>query len=491
MLLSITQIMRTDESHDLKFDSFDAQNDFFVEDHDGIIQNLALEFIGKADLTLIFQYVNADHLHPEFCPVRHLLLYVFLLQKLLGGVMPSGFLFMPPEYLRRRANGQSRGGLPRNGHFPEHIGMSSLRGSLKHLLGNVLDLAFDSMKIGLHMFRKTGYAFRLWAHGLMDKTAAMAHSAWAILKHDARHVNDADAMNYAQCAWSLVRLMTTFDDPRNRVSQTKSIRYMSSGRRGHVLNLSPIKGKSLNYVAERFVEQQLHEQSAQYINHYDLFQRLFDPQLVSSFQQERESFVSKLPPELLAHFRRFETAHHQHQIRLRRGLDQANPEHGVEDPHDAVTDVTQNQQGPGTHVQPPPGPDAPAQPPVPDDHALPPVPNVQVPPAAPPAPPVRRVLGTNNLDIRLAFTNDKLVSDLVTHMHRVGEVKRQLTANELNGAAKKWLSTAFNPAMRCLERHHRGDFGAFAEHWADTKWNNNFSKKICCGNADVPCGTLL
>jgi hypothetical protein len=284
MLLSITQIMRTDESHNLTFQSFDSQSAFFVEDRDKVIQHLAFQFIGKADKTMIYHFINSDHLQPEFDPVRHLLLYVFLLQKLLVDRLPTGFLFMPPESLRPRATGQTRGGLPRNGFFSECISMSSLRTSLKNLLSNVLGLSVDTMKVGLHMFRKTGYAFRLWAHGLMDKTAAMTHSAWALLKHDARHVNDANAMNYAQCAWSLVRFMTTFDDPRNCVSQTKPIRFMSSGHRGHVLNLSKIKGMSLNEVASHFVEGQLCQQHAQYTSHYDLFQRLFDPSLVSNYQ---------------------------------------------------------------------------------------------------------------------------------------------------------------------------------------------------------------
>jgi hypothetical protein len=141
------------------------------------------------------------------------------------------------------------------------------------------------------------------------------------------------------------------------------------------------------------------------------------------------------------------------------------------EPAEAHDDAPRNQQEPGIHVEPPP------------------VPEAQLPPPAPQAPPVRpaRRLGNNDLVIRKVFTNDTLISEVVTHLPKVGETKCLLGPNELTGGAKKWLSTAYNPAIRCLDNHHRGDYTGFSQRWAGIKWNNDF-KKLCCGKQDAPCG---
>jgi hypothetical protein len=466
ILLSTTQLMRSDESSSLLFDSF--LPNFFLEEPSGRLLSLALKFIGKTDQQPVHQWVNVDHDHLDLDPVRHLLLYVYLLAKLTGQP-PSGYLFMPPEDLQNP---------PNNGIFLRCIKKSSLRTTFYKVLQEVLGDRGEHFKMGLHMFRKGGYSLRLWALGFTRKDHAIGKLEWLQLKEDARHSRDEDAINYAECAWSTTRLLVSFNDERNRVSQTQPIRFYETDARAHCLNQSRIKGWSLDRVAKDYIERKC----GLYTNHYELFSRLFRKESTVCYSHLREQFIPTLAPHQVQTFLVMENELrrqlHQQQLQ-QQGYSQPR----LQQPHQqGISQQRQHQQ-----VQQPPAHDR-------DDtddvgggtdntttHSEDGM-NHQGTRQRP------RGFGEEDLEIRKTLSGESSWTEVVQVLHQVESLLPTLGPNALTNAAKKWKSNTYTPAMNCLNNHHGGNDAVFVAHWSSSEWHNEFKKKLCLGKEGHTCG---
>ena len=78
--------LRHDEYHELHSDHF-LPGFFEIPDSDDRIDALAVKVFGKSDASWISLKLHADHIYPELCPVRALLVYMHL------SGMKGGYLF--------------------------------------------------------------------------------------------------------------------------------------------------------------------------------------------------------------------------------------------------------------------------------------------------------------------------------------------------------------------------------------------------------------
>jgi hypothetical protein len=84
MIIAIRLFLRHDESHCIRFEHFLAE--FFVNTNNRV-ESLALQVKGKCDEIWRKLKLYADHVYPELCPVRPLLVYTHLIG------IKGGFLF--------------------------------------------------------------------------------------------------------------------------------------------------------------------------------------------------------------------------------------------------------------------------------------------------------------------------------------------------------------------------------------------------------------
>jgi hypothetical protein len=113
----------------------------------------------------------------------------------------DGFLFPPWQEITKKAP-------PADGKYKNHLAYGTFSKWFGRMLEDVLPNQGVAFRIGLHMFRKTGYKFAIWRGAL-----------WEAIKTDACHVHDLDAKLYAGDSWSSQRLAHVFKDPENAVNQ--------------------------------------------------------------------------------------------------------------------------------------------------------------------------------------------------------------------------------------------------------------------------------
>ena len=157
-------------------------SDLFVK-KDGVVEQLHLYVIGKADKKKKYMLLHSDHECPELCPVRALLIYVYV-----AGIK-SGNLFPTVAELRSP---------PTDGKFVTRESYKNFHTTFSKALDDYVPLPeptpekpADPIKIGLQMLRKTGYVLAIWGNG-----------EWDFIKIDARHVSDEHAHKYAKDAKS-------------------------------------------------------------------------------------------------------------------------------------------------------------------------------------------------------------------------------------------------------------------------------------------------
>ena len=122
---------------------------------------LVVKVQGKADDDVVHLYIWMDDENPEFCPVRHLFVYVYV-----AGVQ-GGFLFPSKNELMENR--------PENGIFETGISSDAMQTRVEYLIKVVCKL--EGFKCGLHMFRKAAFLFAKWGGGdSMDVETDARHS---------------------------------------------------------------------------------------------------------------------------------------------------------------------------------------------------------------------------------------------------------------------------------------------------------------------------
>jgi hypothetical protein len=228
ILIGIKVFLRQDEFGDIEIEDFEPT--LFIVKDEAII-GLVVKVQGMADDEVVRLYVWLDDENPEFCPVRHLLVYVYL-----AGIK-GGFLFPSKrELLVNR---------PENGIFETGITADAVQIRVEYLVKIVCKL--EGFKCGLQMFRKAAFLFARWGGGdSLD------------VETDARHTkNSKDGALYNLDANTLNEIRKAHPEDDNNVSTYKSIRLQHISLAVDLNVHSQGRTASIPELATRFVHEHL------------------------------------------------------------------------------------------------------------------------------------------------------------------------------------------------------------------------------------------
>ena len=188
MLLGIRLFLRFDEFSKITVDSFDTG---LHSSPNGKLNALCISICGKSDKVVHKFLIFASDDCPEFCPLRHLLLYVYLTK------MKGGYLFPNEKELNNP---------PADGIFRTKCGGQSVRETLAELYNIVVSVTvvpfnkrlgndrwLDFMKVGTHSYRKTGWLFAVLGGG--NESSIMESSRHASVKNAIKYRLDAETQN--------------------------------------------------------------------------------------------------------------------------------------------------------------------------------------------------------------------------------------------------------------------------------------------------------
>jgi hypothetical protein len=149
MLAGIKLFLRIQEVIAMTIDKFETV--YQVIDERGI-QGLCVRVKGKTDPDWVYLMIWKDEKNPEFCLLRHLLVWISL-----AGIK-SGSIFPHPDDIGKDPHG--------NGHYERPCDYDWFLGHMKHLIFDILkkDREEVTMRhiIGTHVLRKTAYLFAIF-----------------------------------------------------------------------------------------------------------------------------------------------------------------------------------------------------------------------------------------------------------------------------------------------------------------------------------------
>jgi hypothetical protein len=223
-LLGCKMFLRPDEVLPIRIEQFIPE--LFIVKNDKII-GLLVWVNGKCDKNVKkYLFIWADDDCPELCPLRHLLVYIFLAKH-----GKSGHLFPHAKELHSP---------PADGIFVTEINKDSFRSAFERIVKKALPAR--KFKYGLQVFRKTGYLLAIWGNG-----------SWTLIKESARHLTDKHAKTYRKDADALKLIDDVFKDPENRVSQWKSIKCVAPNQATYLNLESSAFALPLHELARDFV----------------------------------------------------------------------------------------------------------------------------------------------------------------------------------------------------------------------------------------------
>lgn len=176
ILIGCRLFQRADEVLSLQYSSLELG--LSVMNIEGIVRGIAVTFQGKTDKVPVTLILWADDSNPEFCPVRHLLVYIYLLGA------KDGFLFPCYDSMIKLLRGDAL--------VAECVSYDTFLSEFKRGCIQTLSTERPGAVWGLHSLRKTGYAFGVWGNAPFTE-----------LKAAARHSTDKDAMKYTRDAATL------------------------------------------------------------------------------------------------------------------------------------------------------------------------------------------------------------------------------------------------------------------------------------------------
>ena len=138
ILIAVMLFLRYDEYHGIQMEDFLV--DIF-EITERSIDALVLKVFGKSDKTWVNLKLWADHKYPDLCPVRHLLVYLYLTGIKSGCLFPCAKELLGPP--------------PADGCYKEPIKYGKFLKSMQKLCKEVLPERED-LKIGAHSLPQVG-----------------------------------------------------------------------------------------------------------------------------------------------------------------------------------------------------------------------------------------------------------------------------------------------------------------------------------------------
>ena len=117
------------------------------------IVGLLCKVMGKCDGKEVNLWIWADDENPELCPVRHLLVYMYLAEIKGGYLFPKKAELLGKEEPSEIEEGDKTIYKPRDGVYKHALPYSSFLPTFKKIVEQCLPK--KALRIGLHMLRKT------------------------------------------------------------------------------------------------------------------------------------------------------------------------------------------------------------------------------------------------------------------------------------------------------------------------------------------------
>jgi hypothetical protein len=240
VIMGCKMFLRPDELITIEIKSFVPT--LFVRKGEHVIA-LFCKVMGKCDKKEHGIWIWADDENPDLCPIRPLLIYVWLLHIRSGSLFPKTAEFtatqQPPLVVPPNDKTVYK---PVDGEFVTQVQYDTFLKSFKKICEkSVPDIA--DLKVGLHMFRKTAYLLGIWGKG-----------EWGELMESARHTTDRHAKTYRKDALAKKVLADTYQDPENNVSDWKPVHSGEVEQSAYINLPSTAFNLQLATVAEQFVK---------------------------------------------------------------------------------------------------------------------------------------------------------------------------------------------------------------------------------------------
>ena len=409
----------------------------FIRDKQGGIQGLAVNVMGKRDNHWKYFTIWADNEYPELCVVRHLLIYIYLTDMNGGYMFPGWTELMHP---------------PSDGIYLTHVAYNTFEKYFKTLLAKILPNGGTYLKMGLHMFRKTGYKFAIWGHGL-----------WEAIKRDARHKDDADAYKYAGDSWSTMRTQEILMDPLNNVKKYKGSYLQNIDAAAVDCQTSTAAGTELRQLAKEYVDSLGVPVAFRRDMKTLLKAAMNDSKHEQDSDHKRAALESTLNPaqvealgELFLQRDREQTAAAVRKAREDQEVQALQGEGGE--------GGVGEKRGEGEKRA------AAQQELAPSETAK-----------------KARKGGTDDLE---GYAEVSDLPSVVEKLQKICELAKACPpTKELTPKARTWVMRTMNPVVRCLENHHADSSASFCNCWANGKFRMKFAQGCCRGKVGEPCGT--
>jgi hypothetical protein len=428
--------LRPDELVTIDVEHFIPQ--LFCE-HQGRVVGMVVKVKGKCDDKWKYLWIWADDDNPEFCPLRHLLVYIHLTGHRGGPLFPKTAELLQP---------------PADGVYNKPEDYGAFRVAFHKILIDCLPNKGDNLKIGLQMFRKTGYLFGVWGGG-----------EWNLMMESARHRGEKDAKKYRKDAHALNHLNHIFNDPENKVSKWKAILCLAPDT-ATMMNLdSSAYCKSLDVMAKDFVEQTLEllPTHPSYRDQITVLDRALKYIGVETASAQKEKLFQKLGPEFHADVEQLMSTQAKEQASQRVWELPAPPA-----PVQTVVDVGAVVEDHEQNLTPP------------DSNST------------------KRKRGEGGDDLqRRKWTKTATLEEKVEIMKELEAEKNERmshveegVSDDVTESARTWCSRTMTPAMECIRNHFDGNVAKFCERWR-TDFRTKFKYECCNGvrNETNVCST--
>jgi integrase len=419
VIVGLSLFLRADELLSMKFDHF-VENLQLINPNTGV-RALVVEVKGKCDDRVFQLILWANDEFREFCPIRHLLLWI----KLSG--IKSGFLF-PPSDIVRVAD------------ITHPMGYDQFLGIMKDLITTKLDREGPNSIFGTHVLRKTGYLFAIWgvikmqAGGLRGEAFPLLFLA-AIMK-SARHKSIRNAQTYAKDSFSLHNWVSIANEGTNMdraddVSVWKDIHievedtFVSSA-----VSSRKFQG-TLDKVAAWWFGEFLNLEMSPHAKEHEFLKLVFSARVEESEEVEFQQILNSANLSVL----QLEKVH--------KYLSNLKQVFVLPAPATNPTEVTQQ-----------------------------PVEEVNFLPAK-----KRRKHGTNDLEARHAIRSMPTNKQKAHALYKLFEEAKCVDGSDLTNSAKSFVSATLKPYGSCMELCYAGDIDKFSsQHKIVTS-----KKHICSG----------
>jgi hypothetical protein len=429
ILISVKLFFRADEIVTLTVESFIPELFFrmFAK-----IYAVGLQVTGKSEQgEMLYYNLWRDWEYPDLCPLIHLLIYIH------AAGIKGGFIFPSDVDLNSSETGA-------DGVYVKNEAYKTFLNAFKRIADTTMVEYMEdkNFKIGLHIFKKGAYTFRIYAYKKGENVD------YIMIKFDARHKKDEDAQLYIRDALQHNQYQNICKDPRLCVSDKRTVRIQDVGHAKKTMrNNSNATHLTLLQLAEEFVKGLPCRQDA-------------------SPKELVDAAVKKTHGEAEISRMRLEESLSDQQ---RGWYDQKE----MKDHQNLLATIEQVKQVENKKKRP----------------LSPKETETARPSKTAKSKTSEDVSGKNNLDQRKGFTRLTTCQkiDCLLEIEKDCPEEDTLSKDKYTPSTKKWVHTTMRPMLKCYRNHCSSSQGTFAERWKTCK--SDFSGNCCMGTKDQSCPT--